>query len=56
LQNMTPFLMLNHFHISQSAHLLYGIPHHPHCGQATVTYITQGSSKHEDSMGHAGII
>ena len=33
-----------------------GFPDHPHRGQATVTYITQGESKHEDSAGHAGII
>jgi hypothetical protein len=33
-----------------------GFPDHPHRGQATVTYITQGASKHEDSAGHAGII
>ena len=36
--------------------LLQGFPDHPHRGQATVTYITQGASKHEDSAGHAGII
>jgi len=44
--------MLDHFHISQGA----GFPDHPHRGQATVTYILQGASKHEDSSGHAGII
>ncbi|KAI0306382.1 pirin domain-containing protein [Multifurca ochricompacta] len=52
LRNLTPFLMLDHFHIAKGA----GFPDHPHRGQATVTYITQGSSKHEDSAGHAGII
>ena len=35
---------------------LQGFPDHPHRGQATVTYITEGASKHEDSAGHAGII
>lgn len=35
---------------------LQGFPDHPHRGQATVTYIFQGASKHEDSAGHAGII
>ncbi|KAI0064616.1 pirin domain-containing protein [Artomyces pyxidatus] len=44
--------MLDHFHIAKGA----GFPDHPHRGQATVTYITQGSSKHEDSAGHSGII
>jgi hypothetical protein len=36
--------------------ILQGFPDHPHRGQATVTYIFQGASKHEDSAGHAGII
>ncbi|KAI9446232.1 pirin domain-containing protein [Lactarius indigo] len=45
LRNLTPFLMLDHFHIAKGA----GFPDHPHRGQATVTYIMQGASKHEDS-------
>jgi redox-sensitive bicupin YhaK (pirin superfamily) len=77
LRNLTPFLMLDHFHIGKGAvrNLIIlsclcsisltvvcircnsqGFPDHPHRGQATVTYITQGASKHEDSAGHAGII
>jgi redox-sensitive bicupin YhaK (pirin superfamily) len=35
---------------------MQGFPDHPHRGQATVTYITEGASKHEDSAGHAGVI
>lgn len=69
LRNLTPFLMLDHFHIAKGAvryvscscHrevLIYsqGFPDHPHRGQATVTYIMQGESMHEDSAGHSGII
>lgn len=52
LRNLTPFLMLDHFHIAKGA----GFPDHPHRGQATVTYIMQGESMHEDSAGHSGII
>ncbi|TFY83896.1 hypothetical protein EWM64_g115 [Hericium alpestre] len=52
LRNLTPFLLLDHFHISKGA----GFPDHPHRGQATVTYMLEGSSKHEDSAGHAGTI
>jgi Pirin len=60
--------MLDHFHIAKGAvrylsfcldqipTYVQGFPDHPHRGQATVTYITQGASKHEDSAGHAGII
>jgi len=52
LRNLTPFLMLDHFHVSKGA----GFPDHPHRGQATVTYMLEGSSRHEDSAGHKGTI
>ncbi|KAH9946205.1 RmlC-like cupin domain-containing protein [Epithele typhae] len=52
LRNVTPFLMLDHFHVSKGA----GFPDHPHRGQATVTYMLEGSSNHEDSAGHKGTI
>jgi hypothetical protein len=47
LKNLSPFLMLDHFHISKGA----GFDDHPHRGQATVTYMLQGASRHEDSEG-----
>jgi hypothetical protein len=52
LRNLTPFLLLDHFHIKEGA----GFPDHPHRGQATVTYMLEGSSRHEDSAGHKGTI
>jgi redox-sensitive bicupin YhaK (pirin superfamily) len=52
LRNLTPFLMLDHFHVSPGA----GFPDHPHRGQATVTYMLEGESNHEDSAGHKGTI
>jgi len=52
LRNLTPFLMLDHFRIGNGA----GFPDHPHRGQATVTYMIEGSSRHEDSAGHKGTI
>ncbi|EAU88583.1 pirin domain-containing protein [Coprinopsis cinerea okayama7 len=52
LRNLTPFLMLDHFHVGNGA----GFPDHPHRGQATVTYMIEGSSRHEDSAGHKGTI
>jgi len=52
LRNLTPFLMLDHFHVSKGA----GFPDHPHRGQATVTYMLEGASNHEDSAGHKGTI
>jgi hypothetical protein len=38
LRNLTPFLMLDHFHIGKGA----GFPDHPHRGQTTVTYMIEG--------------
>jgi len=51
-RNLTPFLLLDHFHVKEGA----GFPDHPHRGQATVTYMLEGSSQHEDSAGHKGTI
>ena len=56
LRNLTPFLMLDHFHVSKGAvryvsqrfkvyilkWLVQGFPDHPHRGQATVTYMLEG--------------
>ncbi|TFY66148.1 hypothetical protein EVG20_g4942 [Dentipellis fragilis] len=52
LRNLTPFLMLDHARVSKGA----GFPDHPHRGQATVSYMLKGESKHEDSAGHFGTI
>jgi len=52
LQNLSPFLMLDTFSAAPGA----GFPDHPHRGQATVTYMVEGSFQHEDSEGHRGII
>ncbi|KAF7984053.1 hypothetical protein HWV62_17589 [Athelia sp. TMB] len=52
LRNLSPFLLLDHFHVAQGA----GFPDHPHRGQATVTYMLEGASRHEDSAGHKGTI
>ncbi|KAF6765161.1 pirin domain-containing protein [Ephemerocybe angulata] len=51
LRNLTPFLMLDHFRDVGSG---AGFPDHPHRGQATVTYMIQGSMNHEDSLGNKG--
>ncbi|CAE7096409.1 unnamed protein product [Rhizoctonia solani] len=42
--------VLDHFHLAPGS----GFPDHPHRGQATVTYMIEGSSQHEDSAGHKG--
>ncbi|CEL52405.1 Pirin-like protein OS=Solanum lycopersicum PE=2 SV=1 [Rhizoctonia solani AG-1 IB] len=51
LETLDPFLMLDHF-VADDASAAF--PDHPHRGQATVTYMLQGSIKHEDSMGNIG--
>ncbi|ORX34682.1 RmlC-like cupin domain-containing protein [Kockovaella imperatae] len=52
LRNLSPFLMLDHFMIPKGA----GFGDHPHRGQTTVTYILEGASEHEDSMGNRGTL
>ncbi|EJU05739.1 hypothetical protein DACRYDRAFT_113787 [Dacryopinax primogenitus] len=53
LRNLSPFLMLDHFDLSTRG---TGFADHSHRGQATITYMLQGSSQHEDSEGHSGTI
>ncbi|GMM37425.1 hypothetical protein DASC09_047500 [Saccharomycopsis crataegensis] len=53
LRNFTPFLMLDHFHVTPG---IGGFPSHPHHGQETITYITHGAMAHEDFTGSAGIL
>lgn len=52
MRNFSPFLMLDHFNIDPAA----GFPDHPHRGQETITYITQGQVAHEDFTGSAGVL
>jgi quercetin 2,3-dioxygenase len=47
-----PFLMLDEFNVGKPA----GFPDHPHRGMQTVTYMLEGSFRHEDNKGHAGTI
>ncbi|KAJ3734120.1 RmlC-like cupin domain-containing protein [Lentinula guzmanii] len=60
LRNLSPFLMLGEYipFLSSKYHLgdSQGFPDHPHRGQATVTYMLEGTSRHEDSAGHKGTI
>lgn len=52
LMNLDPFLMLDEFLVEPPA----GFPDHPHRGFETVTYMIEGSFRHEDFVGHAGVI
>lgn len=52
LRRLDPFLLLDEFSIRPPA----GFPDHPHRGFETVTYITKGAIRHEDSKGNCGTI
>jgi len=52
INRLDPFLMLDYFDLVPGS----GFPDHPHRGQATVTYMLEGSVQHEDSVGHKGTI
>lgn len=53
LRNFTPFLMLDHFNVIPGQS---GFPTHPHHGQETITYITEGAMAHEDFTGSKGVL
>ncbi len=49
-----PFLMLDHFENSDPDQKMAGFPWHPHRGIETITYMIEGSIRHEDSLGNKG--
>jgi len=53
---LDPFLMLDEFSSSDPNDYLAGFPPHAHRGFDTVTYILDGSMRHEDHMGNVGQI
>ncbi len=56
LDNLDPFLLLDHFGSDDPADYLAGFPMHPHRGIETVTYMLAGRVEHRDSLGNAGTI
>ncbi len=55
-KEIDPFLMLDAFDSNNSEDYIKGFPWHPHRGIETVTYLLDGSIKHEDSLGNKGVI
>ena len=57
VQQCDPFLMLDHFGpVDHKPGEAVGAPDHPHRGFETVTYIIDGSHKHQDSAGNSGLL
>ena len=52
-----PFLLFDHFAFNDPVEgPIMGFPMHPHRGIETVTYMLEGSVRHRDSLGNAGLI
>jgi redox-sensitive bicupin YhaK (pirin superfamily) len=56
LDNLDPFLLLDHFESLDPADYEAGFPYHPHRGIETVTLVRHGEVRHGDSLGHRGTI
>jgi redox-sensitive bicupin YhaK (pirin superfamily) len=56
LDYLDPFLLLDHFGSEKASDYAAGFPMHPHRGIETVTYMLEGSVRHKDSTGRAGVI
>ena len=54
LQQLDPFLMLDHFGSDNPDEYIAGFPEHPHRGFITLTYMLDGHMLHQDSMGNRG--
>ncbi len=53
---LDPFLLLDNFGSTNPEDYLAGFPWHPHRGIETVTYMLNGTTAHEDSLGNKGVI
>ncbi len=56
LDNVDPFVLLDHFGSDNPDDFIAGFPLHPHRGIETVTYMLDGRVRHKDSTGHSGTI
>ncbi|MEE9190248.1 MAG: pirin family protein, partial [Candidatus Neomarinimicrobiota bacterium] len=54
LDHLDPFLLLDEIKHEDPGVPLPGFPDHPHRGFETVTYLIEGTFRHEDSKGHIG--
>ena len=57
IRDCDPFLMLDHMGpVTYKPGEAVGAPDHPHRGFETVTYLIDGSMKHQDSAGNSGVL
>lgn len=56
LERFDPFLMLDEFGSENPGDYIAGFPSHPHRGFETITYMLEGRMRHEDHMGHVGLL
>ncbi|MCB1307592.1 MAG: pirin family protein [Leptospiraceae bacterium] len=56
LEQIDPFLLLDEFKSENRDDYIAGFPPHPHRGFETITYMKQGSFKHQDSVGYEGLL
>ena len=55
-QRLDPFLMLDFFGSDKGQDYIGGFPNHPHRGFETITYMLAGRMRHNDSVGHVGLL
>ena len=56
IENIDPFVFLDHFGPLEKKPDWEGVPPHPHAGISTITYLFSGSNRHQDSYGHDAVI
>jgi redox-sensitive bicupin YhaK (pirin superfamily) len=56
LDDVDPFVLLDEFRSDDPDDYIAGFPWHPHRGIETITYMVEGSFRHEDSRGGGGIM
>lgn len=56
LNLLDPFLMLDRFETENPDDYIAGFPPHPHRGFETVTYMLEGTMRHEDNLGNNGLL
>ncbi len=56
VEHIDPFVFLDHFGPMLRIPGSPGVPPHPHAGISTITYLFEGSNRHQDSLGNDAIV